>query len=57
MALRSSRPEEKSVQPFIPPSPLVRLIQAGYLYTRLPNLFDNYQNNYRIGTGVILRLR
>jgi peptidoglycan-associated lipoprotein len=35
----------------------VRLIQADYLYTRLPNLLDNYQNNYRIGAGVVLRLR
>jgi hypothetical protein len=34
----------------------VRLIQAEYLYTHLPNLFDNYQNNYRIGAGVVLRL-
>lgn len=34
----------------------VRLVQADYLYTRLPNLFDNYQNSYRIGAGVVLRL-
>jgi outer membrane immunogenic protein len=34
----------------------LRLVQAEYLYTRLPNLFDNYQNNYRIGAGVVLRL-
>jgi outer membrane immunogenic protein len=35
----------------------LRVIQAEYLYTRLPNLFDNYQNSYRIGAGVVLRLR
>lgn len=35
----------------------LRLVQAEYLYTRLPNLFDNYQNSYRIGAGVVLRLR
>jgi len=34
----------------------LRLIQAEYLYTRLPNLFDNYQNSYRIGAGVVVRL-
>lgn len=33
-----------------------RVIQAEYLYTRLPNLFDNYQNSYRIGAGVVVRL-
>jgi outer membrane immunogenic protein len=35
----------------------VRVIQAEYLYTRLPNLFDSYQNSYRIGAGVVFRLR
>ncbi len=35
----------------------LRVIQAEYLYTRLPNLFDNYQSSYRIGAGVVLRLR
>ena len=35
----------------------LRLIQAEYLYTRLPNVTDNYQNNYRIGAGVVLRMR
>jgi outer membrane immunogenic protein len=35
----------------------LRVIQAEYLYTRLPNLFDSYQNSYRIGAGVVLRLR
>ncbi len=33
----------------------VRVIQAEYLYTRLPNLFDGYQNNYRVGAGVVVR--
>lgn len=33
----------------------VRVIQAEYLYTRLPNFFDSYQNSYRIGAGVVLR--
>ncbi len=35
----------------------LRLIQADYLYTRLPNLYQNYQNSYRIGAGVVLHLR
>lgn len=35
----------------------LRVVQAEYLYTHLPNLFDNYQNSYRIGTGVVLQLR
>lgn len=35
----------------------LRLIQAEYLYTRLPNLFNNYQNSYRIGAGVVFQLR
>jgi opacity protein-like surface antigen len=35
----------------------VRLVQAEYLYTRLPNSVDNYQNSYRIGAGVAYRLR
>ena len=35
----------------------LRVIQAEYLYTRLPNSLDNYQNNYRIGASVVLRLR
>ena len=34
----------------------LRVVQAEYLYTRLPNLFDNYQNSYRIGAGVVVRL-
>ena len=34
----------------------LRVIQAEYLYTRLPNLFDNYQNSYRIGAGVVVRV-
>jgi len=35
----------------------LRLVQAEYLYTRLPNLLDNCQNSYRIGAGLVLRLR
>jgi hypothetical protein len=35
----------------------LRLIQADYLYTRLPNLYDNYESNFRLGAGVNFRLR
>jgi outer membrane immunogenic protein len=35
----------------------LRLIQAEYLYTRLPNSIDNYQNSYRIGAGVVYQWR
>lgn len=35
----------------------LRVVQADYLYTRLPNLFNNNQNNYRIGAGVVMNLR
>jgi hypothetical protein len=35
----------------------LRLIQADYLYTRLPNLYDNYESNFRLGAGVTFRLR
>lgn len=35
----------------------LRLIQADYLYTRLPNLFDSRQNNFRVGAGIVLQLR
>jgi hypothetical protein len=35
----------------------LRLIQADYLYTRLPNLYDNYESNFRLGAGVAFRLR
>jgi outer membrane immunogenic protein len=35
----------------------LRLIQADYLYTRLPNLYDNYQSNFRLGAGIAFRLR
>ena len=34
----------------------LRLIQADYLYTRLPNLYSNYQSSYRIGAGIVLAL-
>jgi hypothetical protein len=35
----------------------LRLLQADYLYTRLPNLYDNYQSNFRLGAGVAFQLR
>lgn len=35
----------------------LRLVQADYLYTRLPNYFDNYQGSFRLGAGVAFRLR
>jgi hypothetical protein len=35
----------------------LRLIQADYLYTHLPNLYDNYESNFRLGAGVAFRLR
>jgi membrane-associated phospholipid phosphatase len=35
----------------------LRLIQADYLYTRLPNLYDNYESNFRLGAGVAFRPR
>jgi len=34
----------------------LRLIQADYLYTRLPNLFDNYESSFRVGAGVTFRV-
>ena len=34
----------------------LRLIQADYLHTRLPNLYDNYQSNFRLGSGVVFRI-
>jgi hypothetical protein len=34
----------------------LRLIQADYLYTHLPNSYDNYESNFRLGTGVVLHL-
>ena len=34
----------------------LRLIQADYLYTRLPNFNDNYESNFRLGAGVVFRL-
>jgi hypothetical protein len=34
----------------------LRLIQADYLYTHLPNLHDSYQSSVRIGAGVAFRL-
>jgi len=34
----------------------LRLIHADYLYTRLPNLFDNYESSFRVGAGVTFRV-
>jgi len=34
----------------------LRMIQADYLYTRLPNLFDDYESNFRLGAGIAFRL-
>lgn len=35
----------------------LRLIQADYLYTRLPNANANYESSFRLGAGVVFRLR
>jgi peptidoglycan-associated lipoprotein len=35
----------------------LRLIQADYLYTHLPNHYDSYESSFRIGAGVAFRLR
>lgn len=35
----------------------LRLFQADYLYTRLPNLNDNYQSNFRLGAGVVIAVK
>lgn len=34
----------------------IRLFQAEYLMTRLPNSINNYQNNIRITAGVVFRI-
>ncbi len=34
----------------------LRLIQADYLYTQLPNYYDSYQSSFRLGAGVAFRL-
>ena len=34
----------------------LRLIQADYLYTRLPNLHDNYESSFRLGAGIAFGL-
>lgn len=33
----------------------LRVLQVDYLYTRLPNSSLNYQNNLRIGAGIVFR--
>jgi len=39
------------------PALSVRVIQADYLYTHMPDLYDNYQNSYRLGAGIVFRWR
>jgi len=34
-----------------------RLLQADYLYTQLPNAAGDRQNNFRIGAGIVFRIR
>jgi hypothetical protein len=34
----------------------LRLIQADYLYTQLPNAYNNYQGSFRLGTGIVFRV-
>jgi len=35
----------------------VRVLQADYLYTHLPNAAGNRQNNLRLGAGIVFRIR
>jgi outer membrane immunogenic protein len=35
----------------------IRVLQADYLYTRLPNASGDKQNNLRLGAGIVLRIR
>jgi outer membrane immunogenic protein len=35
----------------------VRLLHADYLYTQLPNAAGDRQNNFRIGAGIVFRIR
>jgi len=35
----------------------LRVIQADYLFTRLPNQMDSHQNHLRIGAAIVFRLR
>jgi opacity protein-like surface antigen len=35
----------------------VRMVQADYLYTRLPNAAGDRQNNLRLGAGIVFRIR
>jgi peptidoglycan-associated lipoprotein len=35
----------------------VRMVQADYLYTQLPNAAGDRQNNFRVGAGVVFRIR
>lgn len=35
----------------------VRILQADYLYTQLPNAAGDRQNNLRIGAGIVFRIR
>jgi hypothetical protein len=33
----------------------IRLLDAGWLRTQLPNAADNVQNNFRVGAGIVVR--
>jgi outer membrane immunogenic protein len=35
----------------------VRFLQADYLYTQLPNAAGDRQNNFRVGAGIVFRIR
>jgi hypothetical protein len=34
----------------------IRVLQADYLYTKLPNAAGDRQNNLRLGTGIVIRI-
>lgn len=41
----------------VSPHAAVRIIQAEYLNTALPNMYGTHQNYYRFGAGLVVRLR
>ncbi len=41
----------------VTPRIAVRLLEAGWLHTQLPNTASNVQNNFTLATGIVLRLR